>query len=484
LDERHPVSDLSRAFQEDLTEHAHEVVTRLATVLRNAHVHGPNNESWQPLLGALGKAMATLRQAESSVLLEIRQGRVSVNRYSIQPSFGELGPCKYLVQELTRRGVGALRFEQPDDAEVKRLAYVFAASDPDADPPFPALQKALRSEGVRAIALIELEPETDREDATRDRRAQAIYVYMKGVAAVREILEGLREGRSVGLKRAKRFVQAALDLLAVERGLALSLTTIKNCEDYLYSHAVNVCFLCLFVGESMGLDKKRLTDLGLAALLRDVGEGTVPREILEKPGPLTPSEWTRFKRFPHAAVTGILRFRGFNARALRYLLVAFEHQFQGAQDRTLTARDFSLYTKVVLIAQAYDAMTTPRPYRRWPLTPSDALRTLVKDRGKARMDPLLLKVFVHAMGLYPVGSVVLFDTGEIGIVSDPPLDDASRRRPRVRLVAGADGVRLPDMPFVETAAVGEEGRFLRKIACAVDPWRYGLDVPRHLLGLP
>jgi HD-GYP domain-containing protein (c-di-GMP phosphodiesterase class II) len=480
-----PPSDLSRAFREETTPLAHEVASRLTAILRNAHVHGPNNDSWVPLLKALQRALFGLLRAERTVVLEASHGQVIVNGSPLRASAGDFGSYQYLVEELTRRGAGALRIDEvPGDAEVKAFAYALADIDPEAEAPFRALTQRLALEGVVHLVPLALGATTSLEvTEPRDRRDQALLLFLRGIAAVREVMEGLRAGHSVGFRRCRRFVQAAADLLSVDPGLALALTTIKNYEGYLYNHSVNLCLLSLLVGQSLGLDRKRLGELGLSALLRHVGEATVPPHVLNKRGPLTPEEWAVFRRYPSAAVMGLLRFRGLNARLLRPILVAFEHSFVRPPGAPSTPHDVNLFSRVATLAEAYDAMTTPRPYRERPLPPNEALRTLVHDQMKAQTDPFLLKAFVRAMGLFPVGSLVLLDTREIGIVASPPADSASLARPRVRLMARADGLPIHPAPLVELGAVDERGLHRRHIAATADAWRYGINVAAHLLRL-
>jgi HD-GYP domain-containing protein (c-di-GMP phosphodiesterase class II) len=480
-----PPSDLSRAFRDETTPLAHELASRLSAILRNAHVHGPNNDSWVAPIRVLRRALHGLLRAERSVLLETRHGQVFINGSPLRASAGDFGSYQYLAEALGRRGVGALRFEDvPDEAEVKAFAYALARIDPEAEAPFRALTERLAQEGV--TRLVPLGPGATSDLGLfepKDQRDRALLLFLRGIAAVREVMEGLRAGHAVGFRRCRRFVQEAADLLAADAGLALSLTTIKNFEGYLYNHSVNLCLLSLLVGQSLGLERRRLGELGLSALLRHVGEATVPAHVLNKRGPLTPEEWAVFRRYPSAAVMGLLRFRGFNARLLRPILVAFEQGFVRPPSAAGSPQDMNFFSRIARLAEAYDAMTTLRPYRERPLPPNEALRTLVRDQMKAQTDPFLLKAFIRAMGLFPVGTLVLLDTREIAIVASPPPDAASLARPRVRLIARADGTPFDPAPLVDLSSVDTRGLPLRQIAATVDAWRYGINVAAHLLRL-
>lgn len=476
---------LGRAFREDLTRYAADLVVRLATILRTATTHDPNNATWKIHVNGLAAALGPVLRAEKAAKVELREGAFSVNQTLVRAGYADFHTVRFLGEELRRAGVAAIEFRGlPDELEVKKFAYVFSRQADAENPGFEALQAELVHENVRRIVLTAASNRPEYAAPPRDPRVHGVFTFLKGIAAVQEVMEGLRTGRSVGFKRARRFVQAAVDLLLLDRGLLLALTSIKNYTDYLYNHSVNVCLISLVVGARLGFSKKKLADLGLAALLRDAGKATVPRSILEKQGALTPEEWQQLQAFPFAAVTGLLRFRGFNDGLLRQVVVAFEHKFRNVSDDRFSARDFSLFSRIAQLADAFDAMTTPRPYRPKPITPDEALKQIILDRHVTRADPALIKAFIHAMGIYPVGTVVVLDTNEIAVVAAPPADVATLARPRVRLIADAQGNEILTAPIADLTEYDEFAdppRYTRSIACTIDRWNYGINVARHLL---
>ena len=474
---------LGKAFREELSRHAVELINRLATILRNAEVHDPNNQTWKALIQGLIAQIQPLLTREKMAILEVRAGQFSMNKNLIKAGFADFGTFKFLAEEMGKAGVGAIEFRGiPDELSLKRFAYTFAKFTGLETPDFEGLQRELNAGQVKKILITAAEITGAEAKTHSDPREYGVYTFLKGVSAVHEIMEGLRTGRSVGFKRAKRFVQSAVDLLAVDRGLVMALTTIKNHDDYLYNHSVNVCLLSMMVGAKLGFDKARLGELGLAALLRDVGKALVPKELLDKKGKLTPDEWQQMRGFPYTAVMGLLRFRGFNEGALRQVIVAFEHKFKEAHGVEAAPRDFNLFSRIAQLADAYDAMTTPRPYRPHPLPPDEALRNLIIDRHLTKADPALIKTFIHSIGLYPVGSVLILDTNEIAIVAAPPFDMASLARPRVRLIADPAGREIPFAPLVDLTDFDDAGqRYSRSISRTIDRWKYGINVARHLL---
>jgi HD-GYP domain-containing protein (c-di-GMP phosphodiesterase class II) len=185
-------------------------------------------------------------------------------------AYSDYGALRQLLGEMHKVRVGGFEFSGlPDESAVKTFARLFQKQATTFAPNFRALVEDLQRENVRSIVPLPEGPGAGAGTTPRDPRVHGVFTFLKGIAAVHDIMEGLRTGNSVGFKEAKRFVQSAVDLLLQDRGLVLALTSIKNYQDYLYNHSVNVCLLSLVVGARLGFSRNKLADLGLAALLRD-----------------------------------------------------------------------------------------------------------------------------------------------------------------------------------------------------------------------
>jgi hypothetical protein len=135
---------------------------------------------------------------------------------------------------------------------------------------------------------------------------------------------------------------------------------------------------------------------------------------------------------------------------------------------------------VIGVADCYDALTSSRVYNRVPYSPEKALKFMLAKSGKA-FDPLLLKVFVNCLGIYPVGTVLLLDTGEVGVVvkANSNLDKADR--PTAKIIADAHGHAVDGDLFELDEQEEKSGRYLRSIVKTIDPMAYGLDVSRYFI---
>ena len=134
-------------------------------------------------------------------------------------------------------------------------------------------------------------------------------------------------------------------------------------------------------------------------------------------------------------------------------------------------------SRIVTIADVYDSMTSGRVYTKTPMIPDEALRKMLQEEGKA-YDPVLLKVFINMLGIYPVGSVVILDTGEVGVVMKANPVELSR--PEVAIIADSTG-KKEKIDTVDLTKTDEAtGKYTRAILKTIDPRQYDLDIARYI----
>jgi HD-GYP domain-containing protein (c-di-GMP phosphodiesterase class II) len=232
--------------------------------------------------------------------------------------------------------------------------------------------------------------------------------------------------------------QAIVDQVLDDPGSLIALTTIKELDRHLISHSVNVAILSVCLGQRLGLNKSRLGELCLAAFMHDAGKLEVTRDVLDKPGPLDPQELEEMRKHPVGAARALLSGHRLTVPTMRAVVVAYEHHLNydmsGYPPSQIRDR-VSLFGNMVAIADRYDALTTRRRYRRYGYTPHEVVGYLVHYAGTF-FDPLLVKLFVAMIGLYPPGTLVGLDTGDVGVVCGPPVVGQPLDRPRVRLWTG------------------------------------------------
>lgn len=269
-----------------------------------------------------------------------------------------------------------------------------------------------------------------------------------------------REGR-LHLSDVTGVVEGFLDGGAADAGSSLLMATIHNHDEMTFYHSVNVCLLSLAMGRFAGLHREQLVDLGVGALLHDIGRVVIDESALHNPGRLTNEDWAQVRLHPQEGALAIMAATGRGQELAA--AVALEHhvRMDGTGYPDMGGRRPHLYSRIVAIADAYDAITSYRPYRP-ARTPNEALRVLLEGAGTAH-DGDLLRVFIEMMGIYPPGSLLRLTDDRVVMVTAN--DDGARLGVEVR---AADGT-LSDDPVVVSLDDVDVAAQLLPDEAAVDP---------------
>lgn len=265
-------------------------------------------------------------------------------------------------------------------------------------------------------------PVSARRRRRRRRTRKAVLTYSYAMHSLHEVAERLNKNKNAGLGKSVQLVQNMVDLVMNDDNVLLDLSTIRDYDDYTFTHSINVAILSLCLGHRIGLSKVSLSRLGLSALFHDLGKIDIPKEILNKPAKLTDKEFGVIKQHSINSVRRILRLRASYDRKASIILPPFEHHLRydlSGYPKTPRKTPISLFGRIITIADVYDAITGPRIYRKNYMSPDKALGVMLKDSGTV-FDPILLKVFINMLGIYPVGTVLFFEDGRMGLVAQAP----------------------------------------------------------------
>lgn len=231
-------------------------------------------------------------------------------------------------------------------------------------------------------------------------------------------------------------------------------------------NSINSAILCALVGENLKLQRHRLLNLTTAALLHDIGMLRIPEEIRGKEGKLSTDELRVIRTHPihsYKVITKELEFPE------EVGIAALQHQerFDGrGYPRGLSKEKISDLARIIAVVDSFEAMVSKRPYRD-PMIGYTAMKNLLSDNSR-RFDPEILKVFIKAIGIYPIGSIVLLNDGAIGRViknhGQAPL------KPEIKLLIGADGTEYPNDDGEVINLMERRELFIAK---AVDPYSLG-----------
>lgn len=449
---------------------ARELVRTVAVAHTNAALYPTTHPLVRGSLDELAIAMRSLGgHGFDEVTLNIYKNTLFVEN-QVFPE--ESVTYRKLIEDLLARGVSAVTIASSIEVDSAAALLELLAEPRVTD--IEAARDFLASRGASGIDIAEtttLEGVAD-EERTREVRARARESYDSGVSAMREIEAQAKLGRVAEVGSLQRVVGGLLDNLLQDPAAVLGLTAIKGHDDYTLNHSINVCILSLSLGSALGLDEDELRSLGLAALLYDIGKVRIPEEVLSKAGPLTADEWQVVKRHTQEGADLLKRIQLADKMPM---IVAYEHHqrhdLMGYPEPS-NGTEQHLFSKIVAVCDAYDAMTTMRPFRR-EIRPDKALAVLMQGRGKA-YDPAVTKALVALLGIYPMGAVVRLDDQSTAVVYRVNSDDLLH--PRVKVLVDAAGRWYETPEIVDLRIIDiETGRPLHAIAECISAVDAGVD---------
>ena len=344
---------------------------QLCVLLKTARIHDVGNLAFQGPMSALIETVDQMWTAEGKFKLQAIGDFLYVNQQRLRVDASSYPSYQFLIDELKARDLSGFSFAgRLTPPEVKKFVRLFLDVDLKSESPFDDFSAALGKLSVQNIVpirtVVPKEGAVTAEER-RDSRKVAKRGFYRAIESARTVMLSARDHRPVDLRKAKRAVQSIVDLIIDEEFSLLGLTAIKNHDEYTFQHCVNVSILSIAVGQRLGLSKKMLGELGVAALLHDLGKASIPPWVLNKAGKLTPEEWKLVVDHPVQGVKMIARMRGLNELALRCMIVAYEHHInfdKSGYPQLEGHMDQSLFSRIVAIVDCFDAMTAHRAYRK------------------------------------------------------------------------------------------------------------------------
>jgi putative nucleotidyltransferase with HDIG domain len=283
-----------------------------------------------------------------------------------------------------------------------------------------------------------------------------------------EVLRGKREDVSfISIQKVSR--QIVSEVLRNRRAL-VHLTEIRTHDDYTFAHSVDVCSLSVLIAANLGYTEIKLQELAAGALLHDIGKTLIDKSILNKPATLDDDEMAIMRGHSQLGFD-LLRNNKENKENMKLTSIHISLQHHEKYDgsgypRGLRGEEIHEYSRIVSIADVYDAITSDRPYRKG-LAPHEAYELLLANSGQ-HFDSDLLSIFLKRIAIYPIGTVVKLNNGDIGVVISVPSD--MPLRPKLRLIMDKQrrlypGVVEYDMQNHLTSFVSQvvDGRDLLKL---------------------
>ncbi len=465
------VADEANLQTAEIARRAEDVVKGLHGVARTAAIyplgHALVAKAIEDALGTIYHALNVTR----ALSLVITEHDVLCENL---PLHGAKSVAPEFIADWHSRNVSCLTFKQGMTLEELNSLVKIAATPVESDTqPLKPVDEQLAEDGVEHIrATPFIDDSAERTDDNRQRvRAKAIYTSAIDVA--RATLESARIGHDIDTEKVRAVVSDMVDSLVTNEAALIALANIREQDEYLFAHAVNVSVLALALGCAVEVQDAQLIDFGIGVMLHDVGKTQIADEVLRKPTALTEKERALLRRHPVDGARLLSRMSGVPKAAL---VVTYEHHIRydgSGYPKLIQRRSPSTVSQIVGIADYYDISTTLRPGTK-PLLPDEAIAEMLRLRGTS-FHPNILDKFVQIMGVFPPGTFVKLDTNEFAIVlrnnSDAP------ERPRVRVVIGPDGTRLGEPQDADLRETDRStGEHTRSIVHSTDPLLREFDV--------
>ncbi|ADH98677.1 HD-GYP domain-containing protein [Salisediminibacterium selenitireducens] len=303
----------------------------------------------------------------------------------------------------------------------------------------------LQDKGVSFVYLED--PDTDdifvNDTLPPEKKAKAVKTINK---SFKTIAYRISEGKNLDIDDLTvdfaSVVEEILNTVTTEKDAITMLSNVMNYDSYVYQHSLSVTVYAIALGKKKGLNMKQLKELGLGAMLHDVGKMGIPIEVLNKKQKLTDEEFDTIKQ--HAEL-GFDMLRKSKTLPLLAAHCAYQHHERldgSGYPRKIGEKDIHLYGQILAVADVFDAVTSHRVYRS-AMLPHEGLELLQAGSGTL-FNRELVDLFAKTVAIYPVGLEVVLSDGSAGVVkmNNPLIPD----RPVIKVLRDAHGQRF-DEPY-------------------------------------
>jgi HD-GYP domain-containing protein (c-di-GMP phosphodiesterase class II) len=363
----------------------------------------------------------------------------------------------------------------PRDLAATFRLFILAANKPD---PFAALTEKLIESGVFWLEILRPSAEVLPVTIGDTLQDQALGTYGMTLAALKDIGKKVTNKKRSGVGKIIRMVQKITDLIREDENLFLCLSTIRDYDDSIYAHSLNVSLLSMTLGYRIGFSRKVVHRLGICGMFYDFGKLSMPREVLHKHAKLNQEEVALVHMHPQMGVRRIVQLNAARKIKAYSLLSSFEHHLRydrsGYPQNEGWTSPVSTFGRILAIADVYVALTSYREYRPYTLSPDSAINVMVEGSGR-EFDPVLLKVFINMMGAFPIGTLLQLDSNQLALVVDcPSVVDSDRPRILILKPDGKGGFTRDE--YLDLAERDQEtGAFTRNIVSSMNPVVYGIQ---------
>jgi putative nucleotidyltransferase with HDIG domain len=453
-----------------------EFLKRLAAALRGAQLYSADHPLVRKAFDALSESLTSLLADQPSIAVGIIGNEIIIGDLPMSKaaeSFGEM------IRRLKSLGIERIAIERgvtPEELQTLAMTIAHPERKPgEAAPGVEPADPTAAFNSLRHIRVGRIQTEEKSEEKAHDI-ATIRKLYSEATSLASSVWDMAKSEGVPDPKAARALVDSLAQAVSANRTALIALTALKNYDNYTFTHMVNVSILTMSQARALGLDGQPLRELGLAALMHDIGKVRTPTEVLNKPDKLTDAE---FEIMRMHVVDGAEILRRTPEMPALAPVIAFEHHLRidgtgypfGAKRATL-----NIGTQLCGIADVYDAMRSQRTYQQ--AFPSDRILEVLKRNDGHQFDQNLVRRFTQLLGIYPPGNLVRLDDGSIAVVLAVHAPDPFR--PRVKLVMSNSGDMFEFPIEVNLWELPTDAQGPRSVTACLDPAQYAIDPLTYL----
>jgi len=477
------IKEKQDAYQVFMDEHGRRLLSVLFASIKVAGMYEANNNRYIDQAAKLRDVLTKLFSQEEDFTITTQEGYFFISEIRLRMDHELDTAMTYFLERFSQMGVSGFSFNSTlDPRELDKFIFLISGFECGSNPQENLQSLKVKLDQLQIEKIVPVRHGSGEEgeiaiDNKKDStRATARKTFFSAIGAVQDTINQARNTHTINVAKTKRVVQELINRIIEDESALVELTSLRSFDDYTYVHSVNVCVLALVLGYHLGLDRKMLSNLGVGSLLHDIGKTKLPLELLNKPDEFNEYDWQQMRKHPVYGVKALIKTRATDETMARASSTIFEHHLMvdgSGYPELLRKRQPSLSARIVAIADTYNAMTSGRIYHKKRHLPDEAITSMVNRIDKS-FDPLLLKVFINTLGIYPVGTVVMLSSKEIGIVARNNPNDLER--PKVKVIANQDS--LFDVGEVKVIDLSKESGI--KVTKIIDDEKYNIDIANYI----
>ena len=469
-----------------------EFLHNFYSLLQTARIHRDNHKL---VIDGIEKFSESINKClqDDSLSIQVSNDRLFVEDEKLPYNRTTKNLFDNIIRYFDARSLEGLRlFKATKQASPKDILVFMRLLDSSGQRPNPLdwLINGLDLKNIHWVEIIKksAKPQEDKEPSYKDKterreRARKDYTYV--MASFKEIAQKVSSKDRVGMRKTVRVVQDMVTHLIEDEEVYSAISTLRVFDDYTFTHSVNVAMLSMCIGKRVNLSRRSLERLGICALFHDLGKIELPYKVLNKPGKLDDNEFKLIEEHSLNSARLIVKLRASRDRKAKILLPPFEHHLKydlSGYPFTNWKKPLTLFGRIIAIADVYDALTSPRVYRKQAMSQDRALGLMLDGSGTS-FDPILIKILINMLGIYPVGTLLKLDTDELALVVSSSRKKNQKRPIAIIMEKDPDGSYQKGETMDLEKRDAQTGNYVREIIETYHPSTFGIQPVQQIFSV-